>query len=441
MCVLLALATAVVAIELTVGVLAPGGLTPDGMVAVDRVRGLVIGVGAVVAALLGGALAVSITRPLRRLLHNIRERLEPGWVAQPVNELRELSNAFDHMLLSFDKFVSDSQILQAMPVGVLVVGRDNRIKRANAEAERLLHSVGGSLDGRSLTEIPELAAAGALGEAVEDVRAHGVPVDVPGPAAASNTDGGMERILSVVPGGAPGEVAVTLRDPGRISAIRDAIQRVDQLAALGAHVASLAHEVSGSLMAVQTLADLLEPATDADRAIRDKLQQGLERAGRLMDEIRAFGRVTVRERVPCDVNRLTEETLWVVQARFLPKRIRVVKQLATGLPPVMGDRDRLTQAFINVLTNAFEATPPGGTIRVVTERADDRIALRVANTGSYIPPEEQDKIFTLFYSTKKHGTGFGLPIARRAILDHRGDIRVRSAPDTGTEFLIQIPVT
>lgn len=433
--VLLAVTEGFLAIELTVRALGVD-FSPVERLALGKVRLLIVGLGSMIALGFGLALALTITHPLRRLVETVRRRLPPGHAPAktPTNELTELSNTFNHMLLSFDKFVTDSHILDGMPVGVLVVDAQNRVKQTNAEARRLVQVIGQPPEGGVLSELPLFNAGSAVSEALATVRATGSTVEVPSSASEA-------RLVTLTPVTASGEIVVTIRDLSQVSKIRGEIQRVDKLAALGAHVASLAHEVSGSLMAVQTLAGLLPPKSNEDGAILAKLEGELERAGRLLDEIRAFGQATIRDRVPCDLSRLVEETLWVVEPRFIEKRLQVVKRLAPDLPPILGDGDRLTQAVLNVFTNAFEATPAGGAIRVVTERDEGVILLRVANSGSYIPPEERQKIFNLFYTTKKRGTGFGLPLARRAVMDHGGDIAVSSTEETGTEFVLSFPAS
>ncbi len=439
---IVALTASIFGIELTLHALGSRRLSPAQSVALQEVRLLVVGLGSVGAAIFGALVAVAIRRPLRQLVRAIQSRIDveiPVKVATAVSELADLSNAFDNMLLSFDKFVSDSHILEGMPLGVILVDGQNRITRTNAEARRLLKVGAGSPEGDAVEKLLPSPIRSLLWEALARVRETGEAEELSGTLAAPAMTPDEESSLQVnlFPAGPPGEVLVTLKDLSQIPRIRNEIRRVDQLAAVGIHVASLAHEVNGSLMAVQTMLDLLSTEGQQDR-LRQRLQEEINRASRLMDEIRAFGRDRLSERTPCRLGELLRETLSVARERFRKNDVEIVERVSPDLPSVLGDSDRLAQALTNILTNAFEATPPSGKIRVTAEREGGDIVVRVANTGSYISPDDQKKIFNLFYTTKRRGSGFGLPLAQRTITDHGGSIAVESSPDNGTEFVIRL---
>lgn len=430
-----------VAIQMTLA--AAGHATTPASASVDRVRLLVIGFGALLALAFGAGLALAVTRPMRELLHKIQHRLRGDAAVSMTagNELRQLSNAFDDMLLSFDKFVSDTHIVDGMPLGILVVDKADVIGRVNAEVQRLFPAHR-ALQGSRVGDICPPGMDHRLNEALTAVRDKGTPVEISAEILLGpEPDPGSEskRLVTLYPTSFVGEVVIAICDLGRLAMIRGQIQRVDQLAALGAHVASVAHEIGGGLMGIQTLLDALAPGAPEDRRLLDKLRAEVERAGRLLTEIRMFGQANARDRVLCNMGRLVEETLWTVEPRYVAKRLTVDRRLNHELPPVLVDRDRVVQAIVNVVANAFEVTPTGGNITVVLERVESATLVRVANTGSFIAPEQRDKIFTLFYTTKRGGSGFGLPQARRALVDHGGDIEVTSTVDRGTEFVLRFP--
>ena len=428
-----------IAIQMTLGALA----ARSGLPQVDRVRLIVIGVSSLLALACGTSLALAVTRPMRDLLRKIQHRLRGDAAVSLTggNELRQLSNAFDDMLLSFDKFVSDTHIVDGMPLGVLVLDKNDTVVRANAEAGRLF-AAHRPLPGKTLRDLCADGAEPLLSEALSAVRSGATPLDIdPAMLFGKPADPSAEPkyVVTLQPTTRVGEVVMDVRDLQQVATIRGEIQRVDQLAALGAHVASLAHEIGGGLMGIQMLIESLEPEGDDERRLHDKLRSEVERAGRLLAEIRMFGQATTRDRVPCRLDRLVEETLWMVEPRFAEKRLTIDKRLDHAVPPVLVDRDRITQAVLNVVTNAFEATPKHGAIAVAVERARDSVNVKVANSGSFIPPEARDKVFTLFFTTKRGGSGFGLPQARRALADHGGDITLSSSPETGTEFTLRFP--
>ncbi len=420
---------------------AVGGTPVSGLRSVEDVTLVVVGVGSLAALACGVTLAVAVTRPMRDLAVKIQYRLrgDAARGSTAASEIEQLSNALDDMLLSFDKFVSNSQIVEAMPLGILVIDASDTIIRANAEARRLLPDH--PLEGSPVRVLAEPAGAADLTSTLRRVRDEGVPVGIPaGILFAQPADGGEpQEAITLHPTTVVGEVVIAIRDAAQIETIRGRIQRVDRLAALGAHVASLAHELRGGLMGIQVLADALQPSAPEDAKLHDKLQQEIDRSVRLLTEIRTFGQASARERVACDLGRLVEDTIWVVGARFSDKHITVNRQVSVELPSLLLDRDRTTQAIMNVVTNAFEAAPAGGTVTAVVERVGKATLVKIANTGSFIPPEEREKIFTLFYTKKTRGSGFGLSMARRTLLDHGGEIDVTSSPDRGTEFVLRFP--
>jgi signal transduction histidine kinase len=228
------------------------------------------------------------------------------------------------------------------------------------------------------------------------------------------------------------------------------VRRADQLAALGALGATIVHEIGGAVLAIQTLVDLITPLIpqqSAEYSYGEKIQRELDRIRRLADEIRTLAQVEIRERVPCQVESLVAEALWTVETRYRDKEVVATKRIPATLPTLLGDPDRLNGAFLNILTNAFEATPAGG--RITVEVSDEKapadlgvgnvIALRIFNSGSHIPAGDLHRIFDLFYTTKKGGSGLGLPVAARAVADHGGKVTVRSAPGEGTEFTLLLP--
>jgi signal transduction histidine kinase len=117
------------------------------------------------------------------------------------------------------------------------------------------------------------------------------------------------------------------------------------------------------------------------------------------------------------------------------------KRLAPELPPVWGNAARLQHVFTNLLINAQQATPSGGIVRVITERADEPkgVWVHVEDTGEGIPPDALEQIFEPFYTRKEHGTGLGLSIAKQIVEEHGGEIRVESELGKGSRFSVFLP--
>ena len=445
------------AIRLTSTKLGKAALTQASLADVQAVREttfLVVGIGGGVALVAGVMLAIAIARPIRSVLRRT-ERMLPKASGSPVkkiDELSSLSNSLNHLLLSFEKYVKISDIFDRLPDGILALTPDGTIQSANAEALRIFGDA--DLTGTRLSETLE------PGKAENDLllgllrtAAHATPTTFDR-LALQRRDGTRAEVrgsLAMAEPGEGSEVILTVQDLAGAHTLRGEFRRVDQLAALGALGASIVHEIGGAVQTVQTLVDLItpqiSPETPEFRYV-EKIEQELDRIRRLADEIRTLAQVEVRERVPCQIETLVSEALWTAEMRFQDKGIATSKHVGAVLPPLSGDPERLNRAFLNILINAFEATPPGGRIGVSVSEdkgpedlgGDRVIVVRIRNSGSYIPAADRDRIFDLFYTTRKEGSGLGLPVATRAVADHGGKVSVQSSRQEGTEFTLLLPV-
>jgi signal transduction histidine kinase len=142
-----------------------------------------------------------------------------------------------------------------------------------------------------------------------------------------------------------------------------------------------------------------------------------------------------------DLNDLVQQVTRVFQAQWQSgAKIDCRLELDNNLPVIAADSDLLHRAISNLVLNAMDAMPAGGTITLATSRrADDRVRLEVRDTGSGITPEECERLFTPYYTTKQHGTGLGLAIVQAIVSDHNGTINVHSAPGRDTVFTIELP--
>ncbi|MGA7365428.1 MAG: ATP-binding protein, partial [Candidatus Sulfotelmatobacter sp.] len=107
--------------------------------------------------------------------------------------------------------------------------------------------------------------------------------------------------------------------------------------------------------------------------------------------------------------------------------------------PISADAELLHRAISNLVLNAMDAMPQGGTLTLRTRDDDGKVVVEVADTGAGLTPEECERIFTPYYTSKEHGTGLGLAIVQSVVSDHGGRIRVQSSPGRGTKFVIELP--
>lgn len=408
---------------------------------------LVIGAGGGVALVLGFVLAWSISSPMRQLLRRIEESLPPSLVGPPIrriNEVADLANALNRVLLSFEKYAVSSGMLEHLPEGVLTLGAGGEIRGANGEACRILGAGADALVGANLNEFLESGDARRL-----PAWQTAAPTTIKRLALRAR-DGSRAEVEARLVAVRSREWLLTLRDLVQAHAVVQETRRVDQLAVLGSLAASVVHEIGGAIQTVQTLVDLVTPRIpdgSDDRRYVEKIEIELDRVRRLADEIRTLAQVQPREQAPCPIGSIVADAVWIAERRFQQRLIEVRSSIAPSLPAVVGDSDRLHRAVLNVLVNAFEATPDGGRVTVTVGETDGPpgggrrrgVLVRVANTGSYLPPEERERVFNLFYTTKKEGSGLGLPVAYRAVADHGGTIAIESSREAGTEFTIFLP--
>jgi two-component system nitrogen regulation sensor histidine kinase NtrY len=142
-----------------------------------------------------------------------------------------------------------------------------------------------------------------------------------------------------------------------------------------------------------------------------------------------------------ELNELVQQVARVFQAQWQSGgKIDCRLELDKNVPPIAADADLLHRAISNLVLNAMDAMPVGGTITLATSRREnERVGLEVRDTGTGLTPEECERLFTPYYTTKQHGTGLGLAIVQSIISDHHGTISVRSAAGQGTVFTIELP--
>ena len=222
------------------------------------------------------------------------------------------------------------------------------------------------------------------------------------------------------------------------------ILKSQKLAAVGLLAAGIAHEINNPLSGVVGYSKLLleKPLPDAIRERVQKIADSGERCRKIVEGVLLFSRQQdggVRRKV--DVRTLVDRVIAIGEYQWRMHNVRVMRE-ADDSVEIMADADQLEQVLLNLLSNAVDAMPHGGAIRVSLRRlADGSACLSVADEGHGIPEEIQARIFDPFFSTKEigKGTGLGLAISYGIVQDHGGDIVVQSTPGRGAEFVVTLP--
>jgi len=223
--------------------------------------------------------------------------------------------------------------------------------------------------------------------------------------------------------------------------IEEQLRRADRLSALGELSAGMAHEIRNPLGSIRGTAEILQDGIDpADKRYEFTriLIKEVDRLNRVVEDFLRFARPAPVERGRLDVNEALREVLLLTRQPALKNNVRTELE-AGAVPPLPGDREQLKQAFLNLVLNALQAMPAGGTLAIGTETADGQLRIRFADSGQGIPPENLERIFNPFFTTRQEGTGLGLAITHRIVQGHGGHIEVKSRPGEGTTFTVVLP--
>jgi signal transduction histidine kinase len=238
----------------------------------------------------------------------------------------------------------------------------------------------------------------------------------------------------------------------RVVDVEEQLRQNEKLSALGLLAAEVAHEIRNPLTVMKLLYHSLDlKFPDGDPRAKDAriIDSKIEHLNKIVEQILAFARTTEPKFAPVNLNELVDELGLLVRHKLANQGVRLVRRLQPDLPAVMGDAPQLEQAFLNLILNAAEAMPEGGTLtiksQVVRSRRGDsgptQIAVEFKDTGGGMDEEMQERVFTAVLSTTKAGgTGLGLAIVGRIIETHRGSIRIKSKIGHGTNIRISLPV-
>jgi PAS domain S-box-containing protein len=218
----------------------------------------------------------------------------------------------------------------------------------------------------------------------------------------------------------------------------------EKLAAMGKLTSQIAHELNNPLYGIMNTLELLKTEVPPQSKRRKILDMALSETERLTDLLRkmlSFSRPDEEEKQPTDVNTILNEILLLVGKQLLENSIRVSSHFSEGLGNVLASRNQLRQVFLNMIANARDAMPDGGTLTIKTFERAGKIIIELSDTGTGIKEENIHRIFDAFFTTKDSvkDVGLGLSVCYGFIKDHDGDIKVSSQIDSGTTFTIILP--
>jgi two-component system NtrC family sensor kinase len=225
----------------------------------------------------------------------------------------------------------------------------------------------------------------------------------------------------------------------------------EKLAATGRLAASIAHEINNPLEAIKNALYLLSnklPPSDPNVKFLQIATKETDRVSRILRQMLGFYRPP--KMAPTDINRLIEDSAGLIEKHLRQNRVKIENELDPNLPLVIASPDQIKQVLLNLMLNAQQAMPEGGTIYVstkVSQGADpeflisDSVQVQIRDTGKGIAEEHLPHIFEPFFSTKdERGTGLGLWVSQGIVQAHGGSIKLRSREGRGTTFSVALPI-
>ena len=238
----------------------------------------------------------------------------------------------------------------------------------------------------------------------------------------------------------------------RIVDVEEQLRQNEKLSALGLLAAEVAHEIRNPLTVMKLLYHSLNlKFPDGDPRTKDArlIDAKIEHLNKIVERILAFARTTEPQFVPVNLNELIDELGLLVRHKLANQNIKLIRKLQPDLPAVMGDATQLEQVFLNLILNAAEAMPGGGTLTIKslavrlprTSEKPTHASVEFKDNGKGMSKEVQRRAFTaVLNTTKAKGTGLGLAIVSRIVETHHGKIRIKSRLDHGASIVVTLPV-
>ena len=242
-------------------------------------------------------------------------------------------------------------------------------------------------------------------------------------------------------------VVVVFEDVTNEVQMKEEVERVSKLAETGQLAANIAHELRNPLSSIKGAAQLLRKELPEDLMAEhgeflDMIVQEVNGLDRIATEFLEFSRVTPPEMRPVSIAALMARLLQFMSAYLADQDVQVIQNVPNDLPELWLDRAQMEQVIKNIVINAVQAMPHGGTLTVTTrcQPEQDILDIDFADTGVGISAAKIDKICAPFFTTKTKGTGLGLAIVRKIVETHGGRLVIRSTPGEGSTFTVQLPI-
>ena len=335
------------------------------------------------------------------------------------------------------------QVMRGLGDGLLLFNVEGRAVLVSPSTEKFLAARPEELRGRRVSEIfpprhPLNSILRVDGDHIESVE--GAEVNL-GEGSAQRRIGVSAQVIREH--GKRMGTLVTLHDTETLERIGNQLQVSERLAALGRVTAGVAHEVKNPLNSMRLWLEVLKgnmPIEPEPQQAVKMLDSEIDRLDRAVKTFLNFTRPVEMNLEQTDLSGFLEEILVAARPTIQKAGIELVSEMPQNFPPVFLDRQLIHQAVLNLLLNASEFTPEGGRITLSLRREGEFAEIAVSDTGVGIAPQDQNKIFQLFFTTRPGGSGIGLANTFRFVQLHNGRIEFDSVVGEGTTFRVKLPL-
>lgn len=237
---------------------------------------------------------------------------------------------------------------------------------------------------------------------------------------------------------------LTIEDLTERVNMRHQMARMDRLASLGRMSAGIAHEVRNPLTGVSLLLDELHDrllGQQSDQLLIRRALEEIERLESLVSQMLRFSAAKAPKLTDGRIDEVLRDSIFLLRNQCQRQQVKIVENIATDLPDLLLDADRIKQVILNLLNNALDAMPNGGDLTIAAEQVENDILITIADSGEGINADQLPLVFEPFFTTKGQGTGLGLSICHNIITEHSGDIQISSKRQLGTRVQIILPLT
>jgi PAS domain S-box-containing protein len=325
-------------------------------------------------------------------------------------------------------------VINNIESGILVADSRLRITLANPYAWRFFNRTEDDIVGRHLVDLcPEIAEQIAAGIDAGEIAVNSGAGEVVVGFSRFNLKGTDRAVTGHI---------VNFKDLTEVVAIRREIRKKERLSNMGEVVARVAHEMRNPLFGMTAVGQILDmelTLEPAHRQLLDSLLREARRLNNLVEELLECTREVRIRRKNVDLLKIVEASVMVNEMLAREKHLRIDLVRPEGEVEVFADTEKVEQIMVNLLRNAIDASEAGGTILVAVTANDDLATVKVIDPGCGIPDDLLEKIFDVFYTTKKNGTGMGLAISRNIAEAHDGSLACVNNSNGGATFTLVLP--